>query len=104
MQHHNNRIHGCPRQQQWRHDEEQRTYMQTATCPHAQHVRCTLLQLAPLTQQHPAALCLFAARNAAAGMALPLCLDRLVNVGVALVLSTTAIVLFGEILPQVGFM
>lgn len=35
-------------------------------------------------------------------MALPLCLDRLVNVGVALVLSTTAIVLFGEILPQVG--
>eukprot|EP00882_Tetradesmus_deserticola_P011772 GHRQ01012457.1.p1 GENE.GHRQ01012457.1~~GHRQ01012457.1.p1 ORF type:complete len:173 (+),score=53.07 GHRQ01012457.1:1625-2143(+) len=40
--------------------------------------------------------------NTAAGMALPLCLDRLVNVGVALVLSTTAIVLFGEILPQVG--
>uniref|UniRef100_A0A383WEM1 CNNM transmembrane domain-containing protein n=1 Tax=Tetradesmus obliquus TaxID=3088 RepID=A0A383WEM1_TETOB len=38
--------------------------------------------------------------NTAAGMALPLCLDRLVNVGVALVLSTTAIVLFGEILPQ----
>lgn len=37
---------------------------------------------------------------AAAGMALPLCLDRLVNVAVALVLSTTAIVLFGEILPQ----
>jgi CBS domain containing-hemolysin-like protein len=35
-------------------------------------------------------------------MALPLCLDRLVNVGVALVLSTTAIVLFGEILPQVS--
>lgn len=29
-------------------------------------------------------------------MALPLCLDRLVNVAVALVLSTTAIVLFGE--------
>eukprot|EP00775_Hariotina_reticulata_P005516 gene5516-5751_t len=38
--------------------------------------------------------------NTAASMALPLCLDRLVNVAVALVLSTTAIVLFGEILPQ----
>lgn len=33
-------------------------------------------------------------------MALPLCLDRLVNVAVALVLSTTAVVLFGEIIPQ----
>ncbi|KAF8055113.1 CBSDUF3 [Scenedesmus sp. PABB004] len=38
--------------------------------------------------------------NTAASMALPLCLDRLVNVAVALVLSTTAIVLFGEIFPQ----
>lgn len=33
-------------------------------------------------------------------MALPLCLDRLVNVAAALVLSSTAIVLFGEIIPQ----
>lgn len=40
--------------------------------------------------------CLAPALLAAAGMALPLCLDRLVNVAVALVLSTTAIVLFGE--------
>lgn len=42
-------------------------------------------------------------------MALPLCLDRLVNVIVALVLSTTAIVVFGEcgmlllLLVRVGF-
>jgi hypothetical protein len=40
--------------------------------------------------------CSASALLAAAGMALPLCLDRLVNVAVALVLSTTAIVLFGE--------
>lgn len=39
---------------------------------------------------------------AAAGMALPLCLDRLVNVAVALVLSTTAIVLFGECVVSCG--
>jgi hypothetical protein len=38
-------------------------------------------------------------------MALPLCLDRLVNVAVALVLSTTAIVLFGEAAAAVfGFL
>lgn len=41
-------------------------------------------------------MCCWRVVPAAAGMALPLCLDRLVNVAVALVLSTTAIVLFGE--------
>lgn len=47
------------------------------------------------SRQQPCIMC-SPCLPAAAGMALPLCLDRLVNVAVALVLSTTAIVLFGE--------
>jgi len=60
-----------------------------------QHTHIRMLLLCLLL----AASCCFIT-VAAAGMALPLCLDRLVNVVVALVLSTTAIVLFGECYSQ----
>jgi len=39
--------------------------------------------------------------NTVSSVALPLCMDRLVSSVVALIVSSTAIVLFGEILPQV---
>jgi CBS domain containing-hemolysin-like protein len=40
--------------------------------------------------------------NTVSSVALPLCMDRLVSSLVALVVSSTAIVLFGEIIPQVS--
>jgi hypothetical protein len=40
--------------------------------------------------------------NTVSSVALPLCMDRLVSSLVALIVSSTAIVLFGEIVPQVG--
>lgn len=39
--------------------------------------------------------------NTVSSMALPLCLDRLVSSVVALIVSSTAIVVMGEIVPQV---
>jgi len=57
-------------------------------------------RLLPIVAHPHWVLCTLVILNTLAGMALPLCLDRLVNVAVALVLSTTAIVIFGEILPQ----
>ena len=57
-------------------------------------------RLLPIVAQPNWVLTTLVIVNTVAGMALPLCLDRLVNVAVALVLSTTAIVIFGEIIPQ----
>jgi metal transporter CNNM len=53
-------------------------------------------RLYPLVLQPHWVLATLVICNTAAGMALPLTLDRLVNWAVALVLSTTAIVIFGE--------
>jgi metal transporter CNNM len=63
-----------------------------------QHARAR--RLLPLVAHPHWVLSTLVICNTAASMALPLALDRLVNVAVALVLSTTAIVIFGEILPQ----
>ncbi len=38
--------------------------------------------------------------NAACNVSLPVFLDRLVSPAVAIVLATTAVLVFGEILPQ----
>ncbi|GBF93780.1 hypothetical protein Rsub_06112 [Raphidocelis subcapitata] len=57
-------------------------------------------KLLPLVQQPHWLLCTLLLANAACMEALPLFLDRLLNPLAALLLSITAILLFGEILPQ----
>lgn len=57
-------------------------------------------RLLPIVAHPHWVLCTLVIVNTLAGMALPLCLDRLLNAIGALLLSTTAIVVFGEIVPQ----
>lgn len=57
-------------------------------------------RLIPLVAKPHWLLCTLLLCNAACMEALPLFLDRLLNPVVAILLSVTAILLFGEIIPQ----
>ncbi|KIZ04393.1 hypothetical protein MNEG_3561, partial [Monoraphidium neglectum] len=57
-------------------------------------------RLAPIVKYPHWVLATLVIFNTVSSVALPLCMDRLVSSLVALVVSSTAIVLFGEIIPQ----
>jgi metal transporter CNNM len=58
-------------------------------------------RLLPLTARTHQMLCALVLCNAAVSAALPLCLDRLLNPLAAILISSTAVVVFSEIIPQV---
>lgn len=58
-------------------------------------------RLAPIVKYPHWVLATLVIINTVSSVALPLCMDRLVSSFVALIVSSTAIVLFGEIIPQV---
>ncbi|GBF89871.1 hypothetical protein Rsub_02575 [Raphidocelis subcapitata] len=60
-------------------------------------------RLLPLTARTHQALCAIVLCNAAVSAALPLCLDRLLNPLAAILISSTAVVVFSEIIPQAIF-
>eukprot|EP00051_Salpingoeca_urceolata_P016412 m.217303 g.217303 ORF g.217303 m.217303 type:complete len:255 (+) comp18666_c2_seq4:2008-2772(+) len=62
--------------------------------------RANAAKVEPLLKRHHLLLCTLLVSNAAAMEALPLFLDEIVPTWLAIVLSVTFVLLFGEILPQ----
>ncbi|KAI8463504.1 MAG: hypothetical protein J3K34DRAFT_462412 [Monoraphidium minutum] len=62
--------------------------------------RAYAARLAPIVKYPHWVLATLVIFNTVSSVALPLCMDRLVSSVVALIVSSTAIVLFGEIVPQ----
>jgi ankyrin repeat/SOCS box protein 13/metal transporter CNNM len=60
-------------------------------------------RLLPIINQHHVLLVTLLVTNSAAMESLPIFLDRLVPTGVAIVISVTAVLIFGEIIPQAIF-
>ncbi|CAB4038302.1 DUF21 domain-containing At4g33700 isoform X2 [Paramuricea clavata] len=57
-------------------------------------------KIIPLVSQHHLLLVTLLLANAVAVESMPLCLDRVSNPVVAIVVSVTAVLLFGEVVPQ----
>eukprot|EP01139_Manchomonas_bermudensis_P001413 Amastigsp_a1935_20.p1 type:complete len:489 gc:universal Amastigsp_a1935_20:1-1467(+) len=78
-------------------DELNLTILQNSGKPHE---RVYASRIRPLVKRHHLLLVTLLICNAAAAEALPIFLDRVVHPVVAILISVTAVLIFGEILPQ----